>query len=105
VYPWEHTGLLDSVPAADKEILIRKLNQAALFLVNSSEDIKKHNTLILATIARAYHKHKYIIKDTMLVINYILSHLHLIKDFEKPGVDAEAEFCALMVQEISEKKL
>lgn len=102
---WERTGLLDGAPAADKELLSIKLNQIAVFLTNCPEEIQKHNTLIFATVARAYHKHGYIIKDVMLVINYILSQLYLIKSLEMPGVDAEAELCAIMAQEIAQKQL
>lgn len=102
---WKGTGLLDYSSGKDSKALALKLEEIAKTLLIDFVGYKEQlSVLAFVIVARAFHLHNYLIKDCCLVLNHINSKVYLIIDLSSCN-DAEAEFCALMAEEISNLKL
>lgn len=101
---WDSTCLLANLPFEKGYLLAKKLEQMAQLMLRCNTNmVEGIEVVTFAIIARAYHSHNYLINSCEHTLNHIISKKSLIGELAIPNfeVDGEAEFCALMVQEIS----
>ncbi len=102
---WSDMGVFEGVEFNESVILSGKLMELANILASNFEPIrgKSDSEMIFAIVIRAYRKHNYLIQSCLEVLFHIKRREGAIE--KSPGIDIEAEFCALMAQEISDLKL
>ena len=104
---WTEMGVFEGIPVEHALALARKLNEMIVLLSHSPGIIRMVNgdTMVFPIIIRAYRNHGHIINSCPAVVWHINSRAYAIEDFRIGDVDAEAEFCALMAEEIANLKL
>lgn len=99
---WKSLGLWDEMP----DELALKLEQLATYLLsvpfNSNSNI---DVLMFPIVIRTFKTYSHLIENIPYAVFYVEVRLEMIKEFEAPGVDAEAVFVDEMSKQLAHLKI
>jgi len=104
---WNALGFMEGLDETSATALASKLNEIVkLILENTMDFDKRLDVLMIPIVCRAFRVYGHLVNNCMAALIYVNSKIHALpENWQYNSIDIEAEFCALMAEEIANLKL